>query len=133
LWGQVHGTLNVPVVHRIVSTAQPIHQIPAQFTLLNAAAFIVTGQPRSQSYRRRAPALQGGPLSPILGNILLDEWDQKLERRGHQLVRYADDCKSSCGTSLSALRPFRRLWRPQPHAVGTVTLPFREISGVVAA
>ena len=29
LWGQVHGTMNVPVVHRMVSTEQPIHQIPA--------------------------------------------------------------------------------------------------------
>jgi RNA-directed DNA polymerase len=35
---------------------------------------------------------QGGPLSPLLSNILLDEWDGELERRGHQFVRYADDC-----------------------------------------
>lgn len=35
---------------------------------------------------------QGGPLSPLLSNILLDEWDRELERRGHQFVRYADDC-----------------------------------------
>lgn len=35
---------------------------------------------------------QGGPLSPLLANILLDEIDQELERRGHQFVRYADDC-----------------------------------------
>ena len=34
---------------------------------------------------------QGGPLSPILANILLDELDKELERRGHQFVRYADD------------------------------------------
>ena len=41
---------------------------------------------------------QGGPLSPLLANILLDELDHELERRGHQFVRYADDfvilCKS---------------------------------------
>ena len=34
---------------------------------------------------------QGGPLSPILANILLDELDKELERRGHKFVRYADD------------------------------------------
>lgn len=34
---------------------------------------------------------QGGPLSPILANVLLDEVDKELERRGHCFVRYADD------------------------------------------
>lgn len=35
---------------------------------------------------------QGGPLSPILANILLDEIDKELEKRGHKFCRYADDC-----------------------------------------
>lgn len=35
---------------------------------------------------------QGGPLSPILSNILLNELDKELESRGHPFVRYADDC-----------------------------------------
>lgn len=35
---------------------------------------------------------QGGPLSPLLGNVMLDEVDKELERRGHSFVRYADDC-----------------------------------------
>lgn len=35
---------------------------------------------------------QGGPLSPLLSNLVLDEWDRELERRGHRFVRYADDC-----------------------------------------
>ena len=35
---------------------------------------------------------QGGPLSPLLANVLLDEVDLALERRGHRFVRYADDC-----------------------------------------
>ncbi len=35
---------------------------------------------------------QGGPLSPLLSNILLDELDKELEHRGHRFVRYADDC-----------------------------------------
>lgn len=36
--------------------------------------------------------IQGGPLSPLLSNILLDDFDKELERRGHKFVRYADDC-----------------------------------------
>lgn len=36
---------------------------------------------------------QGGPLSPLLSNIVLDEWDQELEKRGYRFVRYADDCQ----------------------------------------
>jgi RNA-directed DNA polymerase len=35
---------------------------------------------------------QGGPLSPVLSNIVLNELDQELERRGHRFTRYADDC-----------------------------------------
>src|SRR5437660_4528224 len=43
-----------------------------------------------------SPSVEGtpqeGPLSPLLSNIVLDELDQELERRGHRFVRYADDC-----------------------------------------
>jgi retron-type reverse transcriptase len=35
---------------------------------------------------------QGSPLSPLLSNIVLDELDKELEKRGHKFVRYADDC-----------------------------------------
>src|ERR1700751_2945931 len=35
---------------------------------------------------------QGGPLSPLLSNLVLDELDRELQRRGHRFVRYADDC-----------------------------------------
>jgi group II intron reverse transcriptase/maturase len=41
--------------------------------------------------RSRCGAPQGGPLSPLLANVLLDEVDRELERRGHCFVRYADD------------------------------------------
>ena len=37
---------------------------------------------------------QGGPLSPLLSNILLDDLDKELERRGHSFCRYADDCNT---------------------------------------
>jgi RNA-directed DNA polymerase len=41
---------------------------------------------------RREGTPQGGPLSPLLANLLLDDLDKELERRGHRFVRYADDC-----------------------------------------
>jgi RNA-directed DNA polymerase len=44
---------------------------------------------RLQETREGVP--QGGPLSPILANILLDDLDKELEKRGHKFVRYADD------------------------------------------
>lgn len=47
---------------------------------------------------------QGGPLSPLLSNILLDEFDKELERRGHRFCRYADDCNLYLQTKRSAER-----------------------------
>jgi group II intron reverse transcriptase/maturase len=41
---------------------------------------------------------QGGPLSPLLSNILLDDLDRELERRGHRFCRYADDCNIYVGS-----------------------------------
>ena len=43
-------------------------------------------------YPRRKGVPQGGPLSPLLANILLDDLDKELEKRGHRFCRYADDC-----------------------------------------
>ena len=42
--------------------------------------------------RREEGTPQGGPLSPLLSNIMLDDLDKELEKRGHRFVRYADDC-----------------------------------------
>ncbi len=42
--------------------------------------------------QRTSGAPQGGPLSPLLSNIVLDELDKELEKRGHAFCRYADDC-----------------------------------------
>lgn len=47
---------------------------------------------------------QGGPLSPLLANIVLDELDWELERRGHRFVRYADDVLILVGTARAARR-----------------------------
>ena len=47
---------------------------------------------------------QGGPLSPILSNALLDELDKELEHRGHRFVRYADDCNVYVHSERAGLR-----------------------------
>jgi RNA-directed DNA polymerase len=47
---------------------------------------------------------QGGPLSPLLSNILLDDLDKELERRGHQFCRYADDCNIYVGSQRAGER-----------------------------
>jgi len=47
---------------------------------------------------------QGGPLSPILSNLLLDELDKELEQRGHCFVRYADDCNIYVGSQAAGER-----------------------------
>jgi RNA-directed DNA polymerase len=47
---------------------------------------------------------QGGPLSPLLSNLVLDELDQELERRGHHFVRYADDCNIYVGSERAGRR-----------------------------
>ena len=47
---------------------------------------------------------QGGPLSPLLANIYLDELDRELDRRGHSYCRYADDCNIYVGSQAAAER-----------------------------
>ena len=52
---------------------------------------------------------QGGPLSPIMSNILLNELDKELERRGHKYVRYADDLVIFCRSRRSAERTMENI------------------------
>ena len=52
---------------------------------------------------------QGGPLSPLLSNIMLNELDKELERRGHRFVRYADDCMIFCKSRKSAERTLKNI------------------------
>ena len=47
---------------------------------------------------------QGGPLSPLLSNIMLNELDKELERRGLPFVRYADDSMIFCKSKRAAMR-----------------------------
>ena len=52
---------------------------------------------------------QGGPLSPLLANVLLDEVDRELERSGHRFVRYADDCNVYVRSKRAGERVMQRL------------------------
>ena len=52
---------------------------------------------------------QGGPLSPLLSNIMLNELDKELEQRGHRFVRYADDCMIFCKSKKSAQRTLENI------------------------
>jgi len=54
---------------------------------------------------------QGGPLSPLLSNILLDELDKELEKRGHAFCRYADDCNIYVATKASGERVMASITR----------------------
>ncbi|WP_211224624.1 group II intron reverse transcriptase/maturase [Salinimicrobium xinjiangense] len=64
-------------------------------------AGVVTGN-RFEETKLGVP--QGGPLSPLLGNIMLHELDKELQRRGHKFVRYADDLLILCKSKRSAER-----------------------------
>ncbi|WP_196596311.1 group II intron reverse transcriptase/maturase [Pectinatus frisingensis] len=52
---------------------------------------------------------QGGPLSPLLSNIMLNELDKEITRRGHEFIRYADDCVILCKSRKSAERTLENL------------------------
>jgi group II intron reverse transcriptase/maturase len=52
---------------------------------------------------------QGGPLSPLLSNIMLNELDKELSHRGHRFVRYADDCMIFCKSRKSAERTLENI------------------------
>lgn len=54
---------------------------------------------------------QGGPLSPLLSNVMLNELDWELDRRGHRFVRYADDCMIFCKSKKAAQRTLESITR----------------------
>ena len=72
---------------------------------------------------------QGGPLSPMLGNIVLNELDHELERRGHKFVRYADDMVIFCGSKASAEQTLEHII---PYIEGKLFLKVNREKTVVA-
>ena len=71
---------------------------------------------------------QGGPLSPLLANVLLDEVDRKLEQRGHAFARYADDCN----VYVQSKRAGERVMRALRRQYATLQLRINETKSAVA-
>src|SRR5438270_207589 len=71
---------------------------------------LLKGEYRPRPVRRvdipkpRGGTPQGGPLSPLLSHILLDDLDKELEQRGHKFCRYADDCNIYVGSQRAGQR-----------------------------
>ena len=72
---------------------------------------------------------QGGPLSPLLANIMLNELDHELMRRGHRFVRYADDMVIFCGSKASAKQTLEHII---PYIEGKLFLKVNREKTVVA-
>lgn len=74
--------------------------------------FLVSGIMIDDEYEEAVVGTpQGGNLSPLLANIMLDELDKEMEKRGLNFVRYADDCIIMVGSEMSARRVMRNLTR----------------------
>jgi RNA-directed DNA polymerase len=71
---------------------------------------------------------QGGPASPLLANVLLDEVDKELERRGHAFVRYADDCN----VYVRSKRAGERVMETLKHLYAKLRLRINESKSAVA-
>ena len=72
--------------------------------------FLVSGIMVEDEYKESVVGTpQGGNLSPLLANIMLNELDKEMEKRGLNFVRYADDCIITVGSEMSAKRVMRNL------------------------
>ena len=79
-------------VNHDVLMARVARRVRDKRVLLLIRRFLQAGMMEGGSVSPRLEGTpQGGPLSPLLSNVLLDELDKELERRGHRFVRYADD------------------------------------------
>jgi hypothetical protein len=78
--------------HRIIAADKPVGLIE-QFSLQRSRAFLNAGVMEDGLVRPVDEGTpQSGPLSLILSNVVLDDLDKELARRGHRFCRYADDC-----------------------------------------
>jgi len=93
-------TVNHSTLIRILSRTIKDHRLISLIhKYLNAGVIVA-----SKFEETHVGVPQGGPLSPILSNILLNEFDKELEKRGHKFVRYADDCMILFKSKRSAFR-----------------------------
>jgi len=80
-------------VNHDVLMARVTRKVKDQRTLILIRRYLRSGiMQQGLVEPRREGTPQGGPLSPLLSNILLDDLDKELEKRGHRFCRYADDC-----------------------------------------
>jgi RNA-directed DNA polymerase len=87
------------LMHRVARKIRDKHILRLIGKYLRAGVVI---KGRLEKSRKGVP--QGGPLSPLLANILLDDLDKELEKRGHKFVRYADDFVILVRTQRAGLR-----------------------------
>lgn len=72
--------------------------------------FLIAGVIERHTFKETGVGVpQGGPLSPLLSNIMLNELDKELERRGHKFVRYADDMMIFCKSKKSGRRTLENI------------------------
>jgi RNA-directed DNA polymerase len=94
-------------VNHDVLMARVARRVKDRRVLLLIRRFLEAGLMRDGLVQQREQGTpQGGPLSPLLSNVLLTDLDRELERRGLSFVRYADDCNVYLGSRKSADRAF---------------------------
>ena len=99
LMGKLRERIADPGLLKLILGYLKAGAIPSKLTREEREEEIDAGEP------------QGGPLSPLLANILLDELDHELEGRGHKFVRYADDFVILCGSLRAGERILRSVTR----------------------
>lgn len=87
------------LLHRLATHVPDVALLRLIRAFLKAGAW-VGGQ--IEASRQGVP--QGGPLSPVLANVVLDEMDWELDRRGHRFARYADDCNIAVSSERAGKR-----------------------------
>jgi len=99
---------SVPTHHRVnhdVLMARVVRQVKDKRVLKLIRRYLKAGLMEGGVASARTEGTpQGGPLSPLLSNILLTDLDRELERRGHRFCRYADDCNIYVGSQRSGQR-----------------------------
>jgi group II intron reverse transcriptase/maturase len=88
------------------------HHVPDRRVLRLISRFLTAGvQDGNRVGAIVAGVPQGGPLSPVLANVVLDELDWELDRRGHRFIRYADDCQIMVGSRRAGERVMSSIQR----------------------
>ena len=97
-------------VHHDILMDRVARKVGDKLVLKLIGSFLRAGIMDEGLYEVRTEGVpQGGPLSPLLSNIMLDDLDKELERRGHSFCRYADDCNVYVGSQKAGERVMETL------------------------